>query len=145
MGRALLSGTRELLGQGGSASSVSSVDPFDQNNTDQFRKSAKKLTHPRLNIAEARAILRQHAKAVIYGAFPASSRHQTCLDAAYACGTSPDKILRLMEGETANPDALVLGYCAAIYSHRTGKVSPIQAALAQIIAASPVTPTQSRF
>ena len=33
MGRALLSGPAELLGQGGSALSASSVDPFHQNST----------------------------------------------------------------------------------------------------------------
>jgi len=57
------------------------------------------------------------------------------MDAAYACGTSPDTILRLLEGHTAHPDALVLGYCARVYRDRTGKISPIHAAIARIIAA----------
>jgi hypothetical protein len=102
-----------------------------------FRKAAQIVTDGRLNLSEARAVLRRHAKEVIYGAFPARSRHQTCLDAALACGTCSDTILRLLEGETATPDVLVLAYCAARYSERTGKVSPISRALYQIIAARP--------
>jgi hypothetical protein len=124
---------RELLGQGGS-SAVLSADAINHA-AEVFRRSAKKLTHPRLNLATARDTLRQHAKTVIYGAFPAASRHQTCMDAAYACGCSPDTILRLIEGGTANPDVLVLGHCDRIYRDRTGNVTPITTLLAQLIAA----------
>jgi hypothetical protein len=35
----------------------------------------------------------------------------------------------------ASPDALVLGHCARVFYERTGRVSPIHLALAQIIAA----------
>lgn len=130
-----LSGPVSLRGQVASALRSPSVACAESDTAEPFRNVAEKLKHPRLNLAEARAVLRRHAKTVIYGAFPARSRHQTCMDAAYACGTSPDTILRLLEGETAHPDALVLGYCAGVYRDRTGIVSPILAAITQIIAA----------
>lgn len=102
---------------------------------ERFGKVAEIVRSARLHLAEARDVLRSHAAEVIYGAFPAASRHQTCLTAARACGTSPDTILRLIEGETAAPDALILGHCARVYHDRTGRVSPIHLALAQLIAA----------
>lgn len=104
-------------------------------NAERLGNVAEIVRSARLNLAEARDVLRSHAKEVIYGAFPEASRHQTCMKAARACGTSPDTILRLIEGETATPDALVLGYCARVYYERTGRISPIHLALAQIIAA----------
>ena len=119
----------------------SSLPPFASSpmvNADPFRRSAEIVRSARLNLAEARDVLRCHARAVIEGAFPEPSRHQTCLTAAQACGTSPDTILRLIEGSTASPDALVLGYCARVYHDRTGRISPIHLALAQIIAAEVV-------
>lgn len=103
--------------------------------TEGFRKVAKIVNDPRLQLAKAREVLRSHAKEVIYGAFPAPSRHQTCVDAAAACGTSPDTILRLIEGETANPDVLVLALCARVYSDRTGRETPVHTVLAQIMSA----------
>lgn len=80
-------------------------------------------------------MLRKHAREVIFGAFPGRSRRAVCQRAAQACGTSPDTIERLIEGETASQDVLILGYCARIYRDRTGKLTPICAVLAQIIAA----------
>ncbi len=134
MGRAQqLSVARALPGQDGS--SRSPVAALPKVNAEPFRKAAEIVRSARLNLAEAREVLRTHAKAVIYGAFPAASRHQTCMMAAQACGTSPDTILRLLEGSTASPDALVLGHCARVFYERTGRVSPIHLALAQIIAA----------
>lgn len=109
--------------------------PGNRVNTEGFRKVAKIVNDPRLQLAKAREILRSHAKEVIYGAFPAPSRHQTCVDAAAACGTSPDTILRLIEGATANPDVLVLALCARFYSDRTGRETPIHTVLAQIMSA----------
>lgn len=117
--------------QGGSSAVLS--DAGGQLAAQPFCKSAKIVTHPRLTLARAKAVLRTHAREVIYGAFPAPSRHQTCLDAARACGTSPATILRLIEGDTASPDVLVLGYCARLYRDRTGRDTPVHAVLAQII------------
>ncbi len=134
MGRALgLSEARQFLAQ--VSSSQISLTNAPNLGTPAFRKSAEKLTHPKLNLSEARATLRRHAKEVIYGAYPAASRHQTCMDAARACGTSPDTILRLLEGDTAAPDVLVLAYCAARYRDRTGRETPIHQVIAQVIAA----------
>lgn len=92
------------------------------------------MRDPRLRLADARAVLRLHAKETIYGAFPEASRHKTCVKAAKACGTSPDTILRLIEGETGTPDVVVLTYCAARYEAVTGRVSPILSVLAEIMA-----------
>jgi hypothetical protein len=128
-----LSGAAESLALG--VSSAISVSNAETISTAAFRKSAEIVKDARLNLAAARATLRRHAKEVIYGAFPAASRHQTCVQAAMACGTSPDTILRLLEGDTAAPDVLVLGYCARVYRDRTGKVTPIHSVIAQVIAA----------
>lgn len=100
-----------------------------------FRKSAGIVKDDRLCLASARDVLRRHAKEVIHGAFWKRSQHQTCVDAALACGTSPDTILRLLDGSTSAPDVLVLGYCAARYRQKTGIVSPICAVIASVIAA----------
>lgn len=97
-------------------------------------KTAEFVTHPRLHLSEARAVLRKHAKTLIYAAFPARSRYETCKRAAATFGVSPDTIERLIEGDTANPCPLILGYCARVVRERTGKPTPIDAVLAHIIA-----------
>lgn len=130
-----VSAARQVQVSGGSSSAPFAA-PARTDTPEPFRKSAEIVRSARLRLAEARDVLRSHAAEVIYGAFPAASRHQTCLNAASACGTSPDTILRLIEGETAAPDALILGHCARIYHDRTGRVSPIHLALAQLIAAA---------
>ena len=57
MGRALLSGTSELRGQGGSASSASSVDPFNQNNTHSHSASFGNNSNA---VCDPHAIRRKH-------------------------------------------------------------------------------------
>ena len=134
MGRALgLSASAESLVQVEGASGFSIGLPDTA--IDPSRRSAGILTHPKLNLAEARAILRAHAKDVIFGAFWDGSQHATCIRAAQACGVSPDKIERLIKGEAESPDAVVLGFCAGVYTIKTRRESPIRSVLAQIIAA----------
>ena len=118
----------------GASFAPSHVDA-EKHGTGECSKVASFSHHPRLSLASARATLRKHAREVIFGAFPGRSRRAVCLTAAQACGTSPDTIERLIEGETSSPDVLILGFCARIYRDRTGKVSPICTVLAQVIAA----------
>lgn len=103
--------------------------------TDNGGKVAENFTHPRLKLADARAVMRKHAKAMIYGAFPARSRYATCQLAAQTFGVSPDTIMRMIEGDTANPCPLILGYCASVIRARTGQPTPICGVLAHILAA----------
>ncbi len=104
-------------------------------NTPDRGKCAPFVKHPRLHLSQARALLRKHGGAVIEGAFPERSRRATCHTAARVLGVSPDTVERLIEGDTANPCPLILGYCAAIVRARTGKPTPICKVLGHIIAA----------
>lgn len=106
-----------------------------QGGTEGRSKVAVKYTDQRLNLAEARAVLRAHAKSVIFAAFPDRSQRAICIKAAHQLGVSPDTINRLIEGETVNPCSLILGHCAAIVRRKTGKPTPICRVLGQIFAA----------
>jgi hypothetical protein len=129
MGQALLSADR----LSGSASVSPSADQIL--NTPTRGKTPQILTYPKAHLSEARALLRKHAKAVIYEAFSGErSRYAVCLKAAQTFGCSPDKIEAIIEGETANPCPLILGMCAGIVRKRTGKPTPICKPLAQIFA-----------
>lgn len=133
---------REAAGQVGSSGSPSVDLPGDVNHS-TTRKAAEKFTHPRLHLSEARAALRKHAKALIYAAFPARSRYATCQAAAATFGVSPDTIERIIEGDTANPCPLMLGFCAKLVRDRTGKPTPIDGILAHVIASS-ISPNPAR-
>jgi hypothetical protein len=120
--------------------SVASVSPAisaqEDINPSTNRNVAEFVTHPRLHLSEARAVLRKHAKWLIYTAFPARSRYATCQLAAATFGVSPDTIERIIEGDTANPCPLILGYCARVIRQRTGQPTPVCRVLGHIIAGS---------
>lgn len=88
-----------------------------------------------MQLAEARAHLRKHGGDVIHAAFwQERSRHAVCMAASRMFGCSPDKIEAMIVGDTANPDAMLLGYCAKMVRDRTGKPTPICHVLAHVIA-----------
>lgn len=126
-------GIRAEVSASGSPSVATSVNTPDGGNV------ASIVNHPRLNLADARATLRKHAKSVIYCAFPERSRRATCHTAARAFGVSPDTIERMIEGDTANPCPLILGVCASMVRQRTGKPTAICKVLAQFVNAE-ITP-----
>jgi hypothetical protein len=135
MGRPALavSGVAESQAQVSGSSVAPSAEAHDA--AAALGKTTEILTHPRLHLSEVRSVLRKHAGSVIYGAFPERSRYATCVKAARMFGCSPDRIEAMIEGDTASPDPLILGFCARVVRERTGKPTAICRVLAHIIAA----------
>ena len=97
-----------------------------------FTETAKIVRHPRIDLAKAREAYRLACVAAIRGAFPAPSQHACCKDAAQRFGEHWSKFNRILDGDTAQPEAALMLAVGAIYTRRTGKISPIAALLAQL-------------
>jgi hypothetical protein len=112
---------------------VSSISPsLTKVNTDAFSNTAKIVRHPKIDLAKTREAYRLACVEAIKGAFPASSQHACCKAAGQRFGEHWSKFNRILDGETAQPEATLMLAVGAIYTRRTGKVSPIAALQAQL-------------
>lgn len=68
--------------------------------------------------------------ALICETFPARSRHQTCIDASRAVGSSPDTFERILSGDTKSPCGNLMLRVMTIRANRDDKPFPIGNGLA---------------
>lgn len=112
--------------------SARSVAAQATDSTGPFSDTAKIVRHPRIDLAKTREDYRLACIEAIKGAFPAPSQHACCKDAAQRFGEHWSKFNRILDGDTAQPEATLMLAVGAIYARRTGKISPIAALLAKM-------------
>lgn len=132
MTAAISSHPEAFFSSGFSFRSVRTVSALATDTPAPFTETAKIVRHPRIDLAKAREAYRLACVAAIRGAFPAPSQHACCKDAARQFGEHWSKFNRILDGDTAQPEATLMLAVGAIYTRKTGKISPIAALLAQL-------------
>lgn len=118
----------------GRSASASYVPPSyaTKVNAAPISNAAEICSDPRLNLATVRAAYRAACAEEVRMAFKASSRW-ACAKAAHAAtGASPDTFVRILDGQTETPDAILMAGVASIYTHRTKKPSRALELLVQL-------------